>query len=252
MASDYNDYLKFALVRNPWSRLVSCYKSKIRSSGFTNEYFRKGIHLGFNRYEGLFYGDMPFQEFAEAICTIPDSMADPHFISQLFWLTDNSGKLRPNYIGKLENLEPTFKDIFDNTGISFDKMRARNRSNYNGSYTSFYNEELKEKVRQRYAGDVKIFKYDFEPIPNIEQIGFVDDMFHNKLAQSTLIIPILKEKCAYWKRKYEKGVNLSFKNTLHQELIETGQNLSKLRNQSNPISAGFTNFFGLKKLFSKK
>lgn len=45
--TEYDSFMKFTFVRNPWSRVVSCNKNKIRAPQFSNEYFSNGIHNGF-------------------------------------------------------------------------------------------------------------------------------------------------------------------------------------------------------------
>lgn len=62
---------------------------------------------------------MTFEEFVETVCSILDSIADPHFISQLFLLTDYSGKFLSNYIGCLENMKASIDDIYRKLGSPF-------------------------------------------------------------------------------------------------------------------------------------
>ena len=65
-------YLKVGFVRDPYERLVSCYKNKIVES--FNPNFRA-------KHPGMFYTGMTFPEFVEAVCEIPDEEADQHFRS---------------------------------------------------------------------------------------------------------------------------------------------------------------------------
>ncbi len=231
----YPNYMKFAIVRNPWSRLVSCYNNKIRSLGFTNGFFLNGVHRGFRRFGELFYGDMPFNEFVDAVCSIPDSKADGHFISQLYWLTDFSGELLPNYIGRLENLDIAIEDIHQKTGLSLYNMEHKNKSRISTPYTEYYDENLKEKVREKFAVDIEVFGYEFEPYVDITQIGFVDDAFRERLAKSKYLLPILKEKCAELEmnHKKERGRKNERIAVLEEKLASSNKNLTELQAIAN-------------------
>ena len=102
MGNEYHRYFKFAFVRNPWDRLVSCYMSKLVIAG-----------PGFNMRP---YGDvtlrrdMTFKEFAEAVCRIRDEESDPHFRSQHIVICDDGpGKgILADFVGRFENLEEDF------------------------------------------------------------------------------------------------------------------------------------------------
>ena len=192
--TDYNDYLKFTFVRNPWNRLASCYKGKIRSSDFNSKNFKKGVARIFHRFGDLFYGDMPFTEFVEAVCSIPDSEANPHFISQIYWLTNNSGEFLPNYIGRLENMKPSIDEIHKKTGLSLANVKHKNKSANSKSYTELYTQPLREMVHEKFAADIEIFGYEFELDHSMAPIGFVDEAFRNRLANSKYLDQILKEK----------------------------------------------------------
>jgi len=81
------EYFTFGFVRNPWDRLVSCYRSKIRSYLINNSGVVNGVYIGFlNKYGNRFYAGMTFADFAAEVCRIPDSISDPHFRSQYYSL----------------------------------------------------------------------------------------------------------------------------------------------------------------------
>lgn len=74
LADGYDEHFKFAFVRNPWVRLVSCYKQKIAPGG-------QGLYC-YEYEEVPLYVGMSFAQFVEAVHAIPDEEADPHFRSQ--------------------------------------------------------------------------------------------------------------------------------------------------------------------------
>ncbi|MGF1523655.1 MAG: sulfotransferase family protein [Leptolyngbyaceae cyanobacterium] len=158
----YDDYFKFCFVRNPWDRLVSCYSEKIKSdknfSGKTNS-FKNGVHKGFLKYE-IFRANMSFEEFLRAVASIPDNEAEQHFRSQHTFLTDKDGKWISDFIGKFENLDQDFHEIFRRLQRPDIQLPLSNQTGH-AKYRSYYTDELLDVFRERYAKDISLFEYDF-------------------------------------------------------------------------------------------
>ena len=76
---DLNRYFKFALVRNPYDRLVSCYFDKIVNLRIDEG--ERGIYKGFWRYN-KFYPQMPFDEFMKVVYSTKEKIVDNHLKSQ--------------------------------------------------------------------------------------------------------------------------------------------------------------------------
>lgn len=171
--NDFKDYLRFCIVRNPWSRLVSCYKDKIRHVGYNEVGFVDGVALPLKNNSPLFYGGMPFEEFVDVVCSINDAEGEHHFTSQLFQLTDESGNLYVNFIAKLETLQEDLKVITKTTNFSFNHFPHFHKSK-SKPYTKYYTYELKEKVRKRFKKDIKFFRYSFGQMSSA-RIGFLPD-----------------------------------------------------------------------------
>ena len=160
MADQLWDYLKFAIVRNPWDRLVSCYKNKILSTNETNEYYENGVHRALVRdYGDLFYSGMSFEAFAEGVCSIPDSLSEDHFRSQHTFIS-HRGQVFVDYIGKLENIEQEWAYLCANMNID-NELGNINVSSRSGTYKDFYTDELRDKVAVRYSTDIDMFGYEY-------------------------------------------------------------------------------------------
>ena len=157
MDRKYRRYFKFAFVRNPWDRLVSCYMSKVVLEG-------PGMVLG--KYENAtLHRNMTFAEFAEAVCLISEEEANPHFRSQhTFLCADGPGKgILADFVGRFENLEKDFACVTRRIGVGVRLPHAASTGGVRNSrsYCDFYDERLARMVGERYREDAEIFGYTF-------------------------------------------------------------------------------------------
>ena len=178
-ADEYADYFKFAFVRNPWDRLVSCYHDKLGKNG-------SGMKLP-DHVDVELYPGMPFAEFVEAIREIPDREANVHFRSQhkVVCSRGRDGEVMADFVGRFENLEADFAIVAQRIGAPELRLphivphvqRSGDRepstdSHSNGApsdnrgsrpYTDFYDDRLKKLVHERYRRDIGLFGYSFSP-----------------------------------------------------------------------------------------
>lgn len=161
----YPGYRTFTVVRNPWDRLVSCFKDKIRSGYDTRFGTRPGIHEGLDRYNHilgrkLFYDDMPFSEFIEVIGRIPDSLADEHFRSQYRMFSTARGTPLVERIIRFENLYDELTELFQELQIEDFDIDHLNKS-VGSDYRGYYTDDLVEAVARVYQKDIKLLGYSF-------------------------------------------------------------------------------------------
>jgi hypothetical protein len=138
-------YFIFAVVRNPFDRLVSCYLDK------TQRTFYKGMRL----IRGMSKG-MPFERFVRIIGRVPDvhQLCDGHFRSQTDHLFTNDGVLLPDKVLRCEELEeqwPLYADFMRFPEQLPHKHRSKNRAHYADYYE--HKCELIDVVRERYHAD---------------------------------------------------------------------------------------------------
>lgn len=151
----FEGYFKFAFVRNPWDRLLSCYLQKIAPGG-----------QGLNRYDygvvQLRYG-MPFAEFVEAVHQIPDEEANPHFRSQHVAVCGPDDVVMADFVGRFERLEEDFIHVARIIGAPHLKLPHLLPSPSRGArpYRDFYDDETAERVGERFRKDAEIFEYSF-------------------------------------------------------------------------------------------
>ncbi len=156
MGSKYHRYFKFAFVRNPWDRLVSCYLSKVVQGG-------RGMQIG-EYGDVTLRKDMTFEEFAYAVCRIPDEVANTHFRSQYITVCDDGPKktVLADFVGRLETLDEDFQFVAERIGLRANLSHTgSSRSRHSICYRDFYDERLARVVGERYHEDVNLFGYSF-------------------------------------------------------------------------------------------
>jgi dermatan 4-sulfotransferase 1 len=148
-----DEYFLFSFVRNPLTRLYSCYRDKVvnaetRQKRCTLSPYR--IHFG-----------MTFDDFIRRVIQIPDKPADQHFRSLSSFLVHN-GELLVDYIGKFENIADDWEVISTRFGLSLPPRNKR----VSGSKVSMEDIPLStaslELVITHYAQDLDTFGYRSE------------------------------------------------------------------------------------------
>jgi chondroitin 4-sulfotransferase 11 len=153
---EYRDHFKFAFVRNPWDRLVSCYFEKIDDGSRYQDLNPPGE-------EDRFYPRMPFAEFVEAVHATPDERANHHFRSQHTTVCDSGGQVMADFVGRFENLREDFALVAERIGAPELELPHRLKSRTRGErqYRDLYDERLKRLLYERYEKDVETFGYSF-------------------------------------------------------------------------------------------
>lgn len=137
----YNSFFKFAFVRNPWDWQVSLYH-------FMQQY---------ERHKQL--------EVARRLHTFEDYLhwrvsEDLHL--QQEFVTDASGKLIVDYVGRLETIGADFAQICRTIGI--DAQLKHMRKSAHKDYRSYYTDRTAALVEQHFKQDIERFGYTFDGI----------------------------------------------------------------------------------------
>ena len=160
IAQDYGDYFKFAIVRNPWARLVSCYNDKIAyDRGHVYDRFENAF-TAYLKKMGVFEPGMSFDRFVGVVCEIPDEFAEGHFRSQHAFLTDQKGRMLADFCGRVEQLDTDFDVIASKLGI--DVALPRIRKGKTAGYQTYYTKETARLIARRYERDIELLGYTFE------------------------------------------------------------------------------------------
>jgi hypothetical protein len=143
---DLEKYYKFSIVRNPWDRLVSWYSYHTRVFKRTNQSFnswvRNGATTHWKNVDGTYWGDK-----------------DP-LNCQLWIINKEYPEIKLDFIGKFENLQQDFNIVCDKIGIPSQELPHLNKSKHK-HYTEYYDDETKQIVAEKFAGDIEHFGYEF-------------------------------------------------------------------------------------------
>lgn len=127
----YPGLYTFAFVRNPWDRLLSCFRDKIQGEvGDFTLFSQSGVARCLQRFDA-FSANMSFEEFVYAVSSIPDADADEHFRSQHTFLTNDQGEIAVDFVGRYETLEADFRYVAGRIrlpeGISLPRLQSNPR-----------------------------------------------------------------------------------------------------------------------------
>lgn len=155
---DGEKYFKYTFVRNPFSRLVSCYKSKyiVDKKVFGN--FTSNLCYGRKRYLlGWLENVEDFDEFVEKVCQIPICWQERHFRAQYDLIYEEECLV--DFVGKFEELPDSYRDICS-------RYDLQTLSHYNKSDTAewekYYTYETAMKVYKKFEKDIQVFGYEKE------------------------------------------------------------------------------------------
>jgi hypothetical protein len=130
---EFRQLYKFTCVRNPWDRMVSYYFTPTQNPEIWDREKFRGI-------------------VSNAV-----SVAD--------YLRLNRGETDPfenvDYVMRFENLDDDFRAVCATLRIPASSLPHYNRSNRE-HYSKYYDEELRELVRQRFAAEIERFGYQFK------------------------------------------------------------------------------------------
>jgi hypothetical protein len=133
--SDFNDYFKFAFVRNPWDRVVSWYNFSMKIKNPDKDRIITGKDfLSFILEFQNIWGNESQNQYEFTKCC--------------------------DFIGRYENLQNDFNIICDKIGIPQQKLPHKNKTKHK-HYTEYYDEETKQIIAEVFAKDIEYFGYKF-------------------------------------------------------------------------------------------
>lgn len=140
----------FAVVRNPWDRLVSAFY-----------YLTKGGR----RAEDAVFADQFIRPYTSIADFIKHGLAHEHVINhihfrpQFEWVFDKNMCL-VNKIGRLERIEKDLSDVFRELGLPYERLPHINRSLHK-NYKHYFCNRTRQVVAEVYRRDIEVFEYEF-------------------------------------------------------------------------------------------
>jgi hypothetical protein len=161
-------WLLFSVVRNPWSRVVTCYDKMIRGAYIKRSYWGyRGIAV-LAGHDGL-STTMSFDEFVDWLCSDrgQDSVANRHWMSQHRFLSLSPAGVNYTHILRLESLERDLNSLLGPLGLPCQTVTKTNSSATTAAgrlyptVKEYYTSRTANAIGNRYARDIELFGYDF-------------------------------------------------------------------------------------------
>lgn len=134
----WDGYFKFGFVRNPFDRFVStCFFLRRNQPGMeqhATSFMKQAIRT---------------PRFRHRILVRPQSAL----------LTDESGRVALDYVGRFEDLQKSCDEVFDRIGLPRAELAKRNASKH-GEYSDYYDDGLRHAVAEFYQADFENFGYE--------------------------------------------------------------------------------------------
>ncbi|TCS40295.1 sulfotransferase family 2 domain-containing protein [Reinekea marinisedimentorum] len=151
--ADFNNYYKFAFVRNPWSRLFSAY-TYLKTGGW-DESDRKWADKNFANVRN-------FDDFVYNWLNEETLKTHIHFKPQYEFLLDHKDRLLIDDIGYFENIQQDYLKFSSKVPGSSPLGHKNPTQRSSQTYQEIYSDRAKEKVAKLYAKDIELLGYSFD------------------------------------------------------------------------------------------
>jgi hypothetical protein len=133
----FDQYFKFAFVRNPWDLEVSLYHFAIK---------HRLLRDSFSRFND-------FDEYLQWRVSVRGRL-------QKDFLTDGDGEFLVDFIGRFENLTDDFAQVCQTLHLN-EKLPLVNSSSHR-DYRSYYTDRTRELLAETVREDIEMFGYEFD------------------------------------------------------------------------------------------
>jgi len=135
----FDQYFKFAFVRNPWERLVSEYEYLLE----------RPLHGRHARVKKL----KSFKQFIHMQIPRGDAY-------QINMLSNRQGDLLTDFVGKLECLQNDWQTVCEQIAIPYQPLPHSNVTQHR-HFQDYYDNESRQLVARHWCREIKLFEYSF-------------------------------------------------------------------------------------------
>lgn len=149
----FEQYFKFAFVRNPWDRLYSAFRY-LKTGGWNHEdkeWSKKNLSTFDN-----------FTDFVKQWLNKDNIQQHLHFIPQHQFICDGKGNIIIDYLAYFETINDDFHKIAERLNIN--ASIGHHNASPPDSYKEAYTEETRKIVANIYEKDIALFGYKFDGI----------------------------------------------------------------------------------------
>ncbi len=146
-------FFTFALVRNPFSRILSCYLDKFAKRGPNN--LKLFPILNFDPAD-----EVSFPEFLEAVGKQDPNDMNIHWRPQAYLIPNH--RIRFDFIGHFERFEEDLNTVLERIFPAFDRVYSLNghATGADNRLKEYYCDASERLVREIYAKDFEQFAYN--------------------------------------------------------------------------------------------
>ncbi len=139
--NQFNNYFKFAVVRNPWARAFSWYKNVMRDP-IQQKKLKISGHISFNKFLHIYAGKGALRP-------------------QTYWIKNFKGKIPLDYIAFFETLSDDFQEVCK--ALQIDRLTLPHvLGSSDKYYQSHYDKDSINLIEKVYKEEIDTFNYTFE------------------------------------------------------------------------------------------
>ncbi|MCP4104138.1 MAG: sulfotransferase family protein [Desulfobacteraceae bacterium] len=145
-AGIYDSFYKFAFIRNPWDWQISMYHFILKETAHVSHQIVSSM--------------ADFEEYLEWVVSTKNPFARGATKFQKDMLTDSSGNIIVDFIGRYESLKQDFDHICQILNLKA-ALPQLNKTVHR-DYRFYYNERTKRIVEEHFKDDIDLFGYTFD------------------------------------------------------------------------------------------
>lgn len=151
-----NNYYKFSIVRNPWSKMLSWY------------HYHRGMANNKKYDFKQWLSEVISNKCTNNMCSRDKSFERRHFCNQIDSLTIK-GEYSMDFVGVFSNLTVDFRNVCNALSVENKELpllnpnagASTNNRSFNLDYRRFYDKESEELVRRAFHKDIEYFNFKF-------------------------------------------------------------------------------------------